>query len=332
MNNFDYAQPDNLDELLDLLSAESDKTELLAGGTDLIGLMKQMIVTPQFVVNVNDVAEMQGIDTDGAGDLVIGAAVRLDEIRDCPLTEPFDALRQAIDGTANIQFPSQSTLGGELCRRPRCWYFRDGHGLLAENGRMVVDGDNRFHAILGNGGPAKFVNASRLAPPLVALGAEVRIAGPKTTDQRQISLEELYQTPRREGQRENVLKRNQVVTAVVIPSSPTVISATYEVHHGQGQDDPLAAAAVAVSLRGGLVERAKIVLGQVAPIPWVSSEATQDIVGQPINESTAEAAGLAAVSAALPLSQNEYKVQLAKVAVKRALLQATTAPTGGVYA
>jgi xanthine dehydrogenase YagS FAD-binding subunit len=332
MNNFDYAQPGNLAELLDLLSSKSGTKELLAGGTDLVGLMKRMIVTPDLLVNINDVAEMQGIATDELGNVIIGAAARLDEIRDCPLTEPLDALRQAIDATANIQFPSQSTLGGELCRRPRCWYFRDGHGLLAENGRMVVDGDNRFHAILGNGGPAKFVNASRLAPALIALGADVRIASSKTTEQNQIPLEKLYQTPSREGQRENVIKPNQVITAIIVPNSTRVVSATYEVHHGQGQDDPLAAAAVAISTNAGVVQQAKIVLGQVAPTPWISFEAAQEIVGQPVNDGTAEAAGLAAISAASPLSENEYKIQLAKVAVKRALLQAESAPTGGVYA
>jgi xanthine dehydrogenase YagS FAD-binding subunit len=332
MNNFDYAQPRNIAELLELLSSDRSEVELLAGGTDLVSLLKKMIITPQRVVNVSDVEELQGIEFDGAGQIHIGAAVALSDVLESPLTEPLDALRQAIRDTASIQFQSQSTLGGELCRRPRCWYFRDGHGLLANNGKIVVEGDNRYHAILGNSGPAKFVNASRLAPALIALGAEALIVGPKATDERRIPLENLYQTPRREGQRENILKPNQVIAKIIVPVRSNVTSASYEVHHGQGAEAPLAAAAVAVSFSGNRVRDAKVVLGQVAPTPWVSREAAREIVSQPITDYTAEAAGQAAVAAAAALSHNEYKVQLAKVAVKRALLQAASVPKGEFYA
>lgn len=332
MNNFDYAQPRNIAELLELLPSDRKEVELLAGGTDLVGLMKKMIITPKLVVNVNDVEELQGIELDDAGQMHIGAAVTLSDLLDDPATEPLDALRQAIRDTASMQFQSQSTLAGELCRRPRCWYFRDGHGLLANNGKMIVEGDNRYHAILGNSGPAKFVNASRLAPALIALGAEVLIVGPKAKDERRIPLEHLYQTPRREGQRENILKANQVIARIVVPVRSNVASASYEVHHGQGAEAPLASAAVALSFSGNRVRDAKIALGQVAPTPWVSREAAQEIVGQPITDYTAEAAGQAAVASATALSHNQYKVQLAKVAVKRALLLAASVPTGGFYA
>jgi xanthine dehydrogenase YagS FAD-binding subunit len=333
MNNFEYAQPQNLPELLDLLSSQSGKTELLGGGTDLVGLMKKMIVTPDRVVNLCDVAELQGIQRDPqSGDLLLGAAVRLDELFVHPHLESFSAVRDAIDGTASRQFQAQSTLGGELLRRPRCWYFRDGHGLLADHGKMILNGDNRCHAILGNSGPAKFVNASRLAPALIALGAKALLVGPTIDDRHELLLEDLYRTPAREGERENVLWPHKVLTHIILPTRPDVTSATYEVRHGEGPGEPLATAAAALQLEGGVVRDAKIVMGHVAPTPWVADEAAREITGQPISDAAAEAAGYQAVALATPLKDNEYKVQLAKVAVVRAILQAARLPTGGVYA
>jgi xanthine dehydrogenase YagS FAD-binding subunit len=333
MKNFEYAQPQNLPELLDLLSPESGKTELLGGGTDLVGLMKKMIVTPDRVVNVCDVAELQGIERSGSsGDLLLGAAVRLDELLADPQLEPFGALKDAIRGTASRQFQAQSTLGGELLRRPRCWYFRDGHGLLADDGKMIIDGDNRSHAILGNSGPAKFVNASRLAPALIALGAKALLIGPTLEDRRELLLEDLYRTPVQEGERENVLGPHEVLTRVILPTRPNVTSATYEVRHGEGPNEPLAAAAAALQLEGNIVRGAKVALGHVAPTPWVAAEAAREIIGQPITDYVAQAAGRTAVALATPLKDNEYKIQVTKVAVSRAILQAARLPTGGFYA
>jgi xanthine dehydrogenase YagS FAD-binding subunit len=235
-----------------------------------------------------------------------------------------------IQGISSIQLQSQGTLVGELLRRPTCWYFRDGHGLLADRGRMIVDGDNRYHAILGNRGPAKFVNASRLAPALITLGAQIRVMGPNPDDERLLELSSLYQTPSSDSEGENVLEPGQLVTHVVIPPPGQLLSAAYEVRHGEGPDPPLTAAAVSLDVRSGRVQQAQIVLGQVAPTPWVALHAAQSLRGQPINNETAAIAGLEAVAGAIALSQNEYKIQLAQVAVKRALLKAVGHETGGL--
>ena len=122
----------------------------------------------------------------------------------------------------------------------------------------------------------------------------------------------------------------QVVGQIILQPNHSA-SASYEVRHGEGPDAPLAAAAAAVSFVGNVVRQARIVLGHVAPVPWLSKEAAREIIGQPISDYTAEAAGRAAVAQATPLKDNHYKVQLAKVAVKRALLQAGSLPTGGFY-
>lgn len=329
MKNFEYAQPRTEEDVLELLSSAAGKTELLAGGTDLIGLMKRMVVTPDRVVNICDVDSMRHIERDADGNVWIGAGVHLDEFMDAPETDAYPAVKQAIQGISSIQLQSQGTLGGELLRRPTCWYFRDGEGLLAQHGRLAVEGDNRFHAILGNRGAAKFVSASRLAPSLISLAAEIRVVGPQ--EEEIVPLENLYRTPRSDEERENALAPNQLVTHIILPPVETDkhLSAAYEVRHGEGPDQPLAAAAATLDVVGGIVSRAKIVLGQVAPIPWVSVEAAQAMMGNPITEQTAEIAGVEALAGAVPLSNNEYKIQLAQVAVKRAILRAAGMDTGG---
>ncbi len=328
MKAFEFAAPRSEQEVLEMLSADGRKTEILAGGTDLIGLMKKMIVTPDRVVSLKQVDSLKSIEADSQG-ARIGAMVTLEDLLDHPVSHDYPAVRQAILAIGSLQLQSQSTLGGELCQRPRCWYFRNGNGLLAERGKAVADGDNRYHAIFGNAGPAKFVCPSRLAPALIALGAEVRILGPEPGAETIMPLEHLFRTPKDERQREHFLEANQFVAQILLPTPKGRSSASYEVQHGTGPDYPLVAAAASLVLRGGIVTDARIVLGQVAPTPWISKEAADAILGLPLNEQTAAAAGDLAVSVATPLKDNEYKVQLARVAVKRALLLAAGLETGG---
>ena len=329
MRDFEYAQPRTEAEAIELLSAPNLSTAVLAGGTDLVGLMKRMIVTPDRVVNIGDIESLRIIDRDHEGHLWIGASVHLDEFLDQPLCDPYPAVKQVIQGISSIQLQSQGTLVGEILRRPCCWYFRNGHDLLADRGRMVIEGDNRHHAILGNRGPAKFVSASRLAPALISLGAEVRILGPGPDDEQIVELESLYQTPLEVGERETTLSPGQLVTHVIIPADAGKLSAAYEVRHGVGPDQPLAAAAVSMDVHLGTVQDAKIVLGQVAPTPWNAADAARSLVGHPIDEQTADRAGVEAVAGALALSNNQYKIELTQVAVKRAILRAAGLDTGG---
>lgn len=328
MKAFDYAAPTCEADVLELLSGEPGETEILAGGTDLVPLMKKMIATPDRVVNIMEVPSLRGISADSQG-VTIGATTTLDDLLAAPELDDYPAIKQAIDGINSMQLQAQGTIGGELCQRPRCWYFRNGYGLLADRGRLVDEGDNRFHAIFGNAGPAKFVHPSRLAPALVALGAKLRIVGPTEDDEIVLSIEEFFRTPRHEAQREHVLSANQLLTHIILPPASGVASATYEVRHGEGPDYPLAAAAAAVRIDGGLVTGANIVLGHVARTPWIVRRAAEAIFGWPMNEQTARAAGEAAVADATPLKDNGYKVQLAAVAVERALLRAAGFETGG---
>ncbi len=328
MKAFEYASPREEAEVLGLLSHRWGQTEVLAGGTDLLALMKKMIATPERVVNIKEIDSLRGISAGSEG-VTIGATTTLDELLAAPELEDFPAIQQAIRGINSQEMQSQGTIGGELCRRPDCWYYRNGYGLLAKNGRMVSEGRNRYHAILGNNGPARFVHPSRIAPALVALGARVRVIGPGEQDESFLPLEFFYRTPKDDQQRETVLEPNQLLTHILLSPADGRVSATYEVRHGAGPDSPLAAAAAALRLSGGVVQEASIVLGHVAPMPWVSTEAARVLLGQPVTPEMAERAGDAAVARATPLSENGYKVQLARVAVKRAILKAAGLETGG---
>ena len=330
MKNFSYASPRSESEMLAVLSAAGGQTELLAGGTDLVHLLHHMVVTPDLVVNLLDVPSLKDVELLDNGVVSIGATVTLDVLLAHPYLNPYPAIGQAIEGIASMQLQCQGTIGGEILQRPQCWFFRDGRGLLAAGGKLAAEGDNRYHAILGNHGPAKFVSASRIAPALVALNATARVIGPGEDEEAYVPVSDLFRTPRHEGERENTLRPGQVLTHLLLPPADGVNSATYEVRHGAGPDYPLASAAAALRISGGMVEEANIVMGHVAPTPWFSHEAADLLRGFAITEALADAAGAAAVAHATPLSHNEYKVQLAKTAVKRAILRAAGLETGGL--
>lgn len=329
MKAFEFAEGRTEAEVLSLLSPQNGETEILAGGTDLVGLMKKMIITPDRVVNILEVPSMQQIERLPDGSVKIGAVVKLDDLLESAYMADYTGVLDAVRGINSMQLQAQGTIGGELCQRPRCWFFRNGEGLLAGAGHSVTDGDNRFHAIFGNLGPAKFVSSTRVAPALIALGAEVRIAGPEPDQEQMLPLASFFRTPRHEQQREIVLQPNQLLTHIVLPPAAGMSSSTYEVRQSEGPDYPLAAAGAMLKIEGGVVKAARVVIGQAAPTPWVSPEASGALVGQTVTPEVAEAAATAAVSIATPLSGNQYKVDLAKVAVKRAILKAAGLPTGG---
>lgn len=328
MKSFDYVAPRSEAEAVEYLASAPGRTAVLAGGTDLMALMKKMLITPDLVVNIMEVPELKTIERQDDGGLLIGAAVTLDELLTHPYLEEYPAIGQAIRGINSMQFQAQGTIGGEICQRPQCWFYRTGQGLIGDQGRHVVEGDNRFHAIINNSGPAKFVSASRIAPALIALDARVRIRV-SHSDETWAPAAEFFRTPKSESQRETVLGAGQLLTHIALPPVAGRRNATYEVRHGEGPDYPLAAAAAALRFAGSVVSEAKVVMGHVAPTPWISQEAARMLLGRAVNPEVAEAAGRAAVSIATPLSENVYKVQLAKVAVKRAVLLAAGLEPGG---
>jgi len=323
MQNFEYASPTTLQAAIHLLSEAKGDSAVLAGGTDLLSLLKEGVAKPVRVVDLQKVKELKHIESRSGTGLRLGALVTFDElIENADVQKNYPALVQAARGVSSPQVRSMGTVGGDLCQRPRCWYYRLGYGLMATyNGKaMVPEGDNRYHAILGNSGPAYFVSPSSLAPALIALGAKVRLHGPEGA--REIEVDKFFVTPASESESEHALKPHEIVAEIVLPPAEGMKMAVYEVRQREALDWPLAAAAVALEMAGDSIRRARVVLGHVAPVPWPSPEAEQVLAGKTFVEELADEAGKAAVSKATPLSKNTYKVQLARVAVKRALLLA----------
>ena len=324
MQKFEYASPTTKEQAVALLSDKWGEAEVIAGGTDLLSLMKDHIVTPKRLVNLKDIRDLQGISYSAGSGLRMGSLVTFDQLlENAQVRSAYPALTQAAEGVTSPQIRTMGTVGGDLCQRPRCWYFRAGYGLLAKDesgAALVPDGDNRYHAILGNDGAALFVNPSSLGPALIALMAKVKVYGSK--GERTIGADQFFVTPKSDDEREYALRPGEIVTEITVPPAAGVKCATYEVRQKEALDWPLAAAAVALQLNGKTVKSARVVLGHVAPVPWLAPGAAEALVGKAISEETAADAGKAAVSQAKALSRNGYKVQLARVAVKRAILQA----------
>ncbi|GIX04175.1 MAG: FAD-binding molybdopterin dehydrogenase [Planctomycetaceae bacterium] len=330
MRSFEYARPETEAEAVAFLNTPEGNTVVLAGGTDLLNLLKQDVLPVRRVVDLKHIPTLKEVVAEQGG-LKIGAMLTLHELAHHPLLRAYRGLHDVIEGVRAIQIQVSGTLGGDLCLHPNCWYYRNGYGLLAwQDGQsLVAAGDNRYHAIFGNQGPAKFVSASRLAPFLIAWNARVRVVGPHPDQEEWLPLEFLYTIPRTTSQSHLLLKPGQFITHVWLPEPQRGwVDATYEVLEIEGLDWPLTAAAACLQLEGGVVQQARIVLGHVAPIPWVASSAAHWLIQQRLTEETASTAADLAVAAATPLSHNEYKVSMTRAAVKRVLLKAANLGQG----
>jgi xanthine dehydrogenase YagS FAD-binding subunit len=323
MRPFEYVSPNSKSQAIGLLGATWGSTEILAGGTDLLALMKDDIVAPRRLVNIKDIGDLRGVSSNAQG-CRVGALTTLGELADDEnVKKNYPALSEALFEAASPQIRNMATIGGNLCQRPRCWYFRNGLGLLPkdEAGKeLVATGENRYHAILGNHGAAKFVSPSTVVPILIAYGAKIRLEGPK--GKRELPLEKFFVIPKTDSEREHDLRPNEVVTEILIPPASDVKAAHYEIRQKEAFDWPLAVAAVALKMQGSNVHSSRVVLGYVAPVPWPSAEAEHILLGKPVDKAMAQKAADAALSKATPLSHNAYKVKLAKVAVTRAILKA----------
>ncbi len=323
MQPFEYVSPNSTSQAISLLAAKWGNTEVLAGGTDLLALMKDDVLAPKRLVNIKDITALKGISSSAQG-LRVGALTTLGEMADNQdVKNDYPALSEALLEAASPQIRNMATIGGNLCQRPRCWYFRNGLGLLPkdESGKeLVAIGENRYHAILGNQGNAKFVSPSTVVPILIAYGAKIRLEGPK--GKRELPLEKFFIIPKAENEREHDLRPNEIVTDLMVPPAIGLNAAHYEIRQKEAFDWPLALVAVTMRLQDSNVQSSKIVLGYVAPVPWLSTEAQAAMSGKPVNKETAQRAADAALAKASPLSHNAYKVKLAKVAVARAILKA----------
>jgi xanthine dehydrogenase YagS FAD-binding subunit len=323
---FAYVNPANEKEAVAALGAPGGEKLgrflPLAGGMDLLARLKDNLADPERIVNVKSldatITNMPG------GGLKIGAAVRIQDLVEHAATARlYPALIAAAGEVGTPQIRHAGTVGGNINQRPRCWYYRNEEFVCFKKGGntcFAPQGENQFHAIFGDG-PSHIVHASSLAVPLVAYGAKFRIVGP--SGEKETDAASFFTMPTRQNVlTENILQPNELLTHVILPAPGQVKSGHYEVRYKQSHDWPLAFATVVLAMNGDTVRSARVVMGAVAPVPWRAEAAEAALAGKRITEDVAQAAAEAALTGAKPMSRNGYKVQIAKTAVKRAVLQA----------
>ena len=337
MKAFEWVSPATVNEAVSLLKsapATRDPDEAarpLAGGQDLLTTMKDYVTRPVRVVNLKGIRGLDKIEGDGKKGLRVGALVTLAQVEDhAVIRRDFPGLAEAAHSVATQQIRNLGTVGGNLCQRPRCWYYRLEEAVCIKKGGsecFAATGENKYNAILG-GGPSWIVHPSDLAPMLVALGASVNVTG--SEGRRTIPLEKFFTLPN-EGsiRRENVLKNDEIITEVVVPASPFAARSTYlKFKERESLDFALSSVAAAVELGADKrVRQARIVLGGVAPVPWRVLKAEESLKGKALDAEALAGAARLALEGAEPLSKNAYKVPLTQTLVRRALAKA-----GGVSA
>jgi xanthine dehydrogenase YagS FAD-binding subunit len=319
---FAYVNPANEREAVAALKSDA-VAMVIGGGQDLLARMKDYIDSPERVVNVKGLDATIAATPDGG--MRIGSAVKIvDLFEHDQVAKLYPAVNAAAIEIGTPQIRNQGTVGGNINQRPRCWYYRNEEFVCYKKGGsrcFAVNGENQYHAIFGNEGPSHIVHPSSLAVPFVAYGARFRVIGP--SGEREIAAGDYFTRPTLQNVlKENVLEDEEILTHVILPPPGNVKTGHYEVRYKASHDWPLAFTTVVLAMNGSTIRSARVVLGAVAPVPWRSKPAEDALTGKPLNEATATAAGEAAVSEAAPMSGNAYKVQIAKTAVKRAVMNA----------
>ena len=324
MNSFENIDVKSVREAVRLLQKfdqQKKSAAVVGGGSEYLQLMKDHVVEPDYVINLKTIPGLDYIKEERGG-FRIGALAKLADIEEHPaVREKLLILSDAAGQAASPQIRNAGTIAGNICQRPFCWYFRSSNFTCLRKGGQVcytVTGDGRFHAILG-GGPSYIVHPSDTAPALVALGAQIKIAGP--AGDKTIPLEKFFVLPSVDYRRENILNPGDIVTEIYVPTPKAGSKGFYhKMRERQAWDHAIVAVATVVESSGGMVRDARVVMGGVAPIPWRVAKAEEFLRGKKLEESVAKQAGVIALEGAKPLKDNGYKVKMAQDLIQRGLL------------
>ncbi len=308
LSNFSYIRPKTVKEAVKQLSGEGAR--LHAGGTDLLGCLRDRVFEIKRMVSIAGLKDLQGIAKSSDGGLRIGALATLAEIAEHPLVkEAYPALAQAALSVGSPQLRNQGTIAGNICQKPRCWYYRGEFRCLRKGGDkcFAVSGENQYHCILG-GGPCFIVHPSDTAAALAAYEATLHIVGPKGS--RTIPVEKFHVLPNVDVHRETMLEQGELVTELFLPSAKELKSSYRKVRARASWDFALAGVALVMHFNNGVVTRVRAVLSGAAPVPWRSREIENAVIGNRLDPEVIAKAASSAMIAAQPLAQNDYKVAL----------------------
>jgi len=322
MKAFTNANPRDLAHALTIVRQthqEKRSVAIAGGGTDLLGMMKERLVTPDVVVHLGAIENLDLVKLINPG-VTIGGQITLDALAATPvIRQEYPVLAEAAASVATPQIRNVATLAGNLCQRPWCWYYRNGFKCLKNGGTTCysISGENEFHAIFG-GGPSYIVHPSDTAPALVALDATFRIVG--STGERKLPASEFFTLPTVDAARENVLKDDEILAEIVLPRRRAAMRSTYhKVLDREAWTHAVVSAAIVLDMDKDVCRSARVVLGGVAPIPWRLPEVEKLLTGKRITPALAADAGAAAVAGARPLAKNGYKVPMTQAMVRRTI-------------
>jgi xanthine dehydrogenase YagS FAD-binding subunit len=315
MSSFTWIEPADLSGAI---AAGAERGALFkAGGVDVTDLIKEGVAQPVALVNLRRVSELDFLREE-KGALVIGPLVTLARLAEDPLVvKGANALALAAGWAGTPQIRNLATLGGNLAQRPRCPYFRSELFHCRKKGGtecFAIPGENQEHAVFGNGLCA-IVHPSGAATALVALGASLKLKGPR--GERTLPIEQFFVRPEQDVTRENVLQPGELIVEVRVPTGRP--GGYVKLMQKQTFDWPLADAAAVLDVDGGTVREARVVLGAAAPVPWRASAVEKALVGKKLDESSARAAAQLATSGATPLDKNGHKLAALQAAVLRSL-------------
>jgi xanthine dehydrogenase YagS FAD-binding subunit len=294
---------------------------VMAGGTDLLGCLRDEVFAADRVVSISGLKELVGVSARPDGGVRIGALTTIAEIASNPtIRSRYAVLAEAAGEVASPQLRNQGTIGGNLCQKPRCWYYRGDFHCARKGGDLcyAVEGENEFHAIFG-GGPCFYVHPSDTAVALTALEARLTVSGP--SGNRQVRIADFFMRPDTDITRETVLAPAEILTEIVLPPPGASMRSTYrKIRARRAWDFALVSVALVLQFTGESVGSARIVLGGVGPLPWRVEAAEKLLAGRRIDAAAATATGQAAVAEAGSLRDNEYKVLMTRGAVEETLL------------
>jgi xanthine dehydrogenase YagS FAD-binding subunit len=318
LNAFSYARPRSLADALRLLR---NGAAALAGGTDLVGLMKDGLARPSMLVDLTGIDGLRGWSHAKGRGLRIGALTPLVELEtDQALAKTMPILREALRDAATVQLRTMGTVGGNLLQRNRCWYFRDeGTPCWLKGGTrcFAVDGENRHHAIIG-AHECVMVSPSDLVPALIAYDAEIALTSSR--GQRHMKLADLFVAPRGRERREHSLRPGELITEVRVPEAALARRGAYlKAMDRKAWSFALVSVAAAAKIDRGVARDVRLVMGGVAPVPWRVIAAEKGLEGSALDESACADAADRLLAGATPLRDNGYKVTVARELVRRAL-------------